>query len=359
MADQGDFRAVLQYVPQFRGKIFVVLIEAGLLPEPAIAETLLDLAAMEDVGVKLILGVLGGDLKDLYDWTLECEIMAARLTRPLGDPDAVEEAKAILSRGQTVVADASSNDPLDPQVVDFTLGIGAVKLIALLEEAILIDGEPVPAVSAADADELAASGTVTGAHLLKSAAEACRKGVPRVHVLNGRRQGVLIDELFSNEGVGTMIHADSYRDIRPLREEDIPELLGMIGRSVRRTKLVARTYEDILAKIGDYRVMAIDDNVVGCVALHEYPADHTAEVACLYVKLNHEGRGYGVDLVKHAEQMAREKGLPKVFALTTRAADFFENRVGYTLRGPEALPESRRHQLEESGRDSKIFEKRL
>jgi amino-acid N-acetyltransferase len=359
VADQGDVRAVLEYVPRFRGKIFVVLIEAGLLPEPAIAESLLDLAAMEDVGVKLILGVLGGDLKDLYDWTLECEIMAARLTRPLGDPGAIAEAKAILGRGQTVVADASSNDPLDPQVVDFTLGIGAVKLIALLEEAILIDGEPVPAVRAADADALAVSGTVTGAHLLQAAAEACRRGVPRVHVLNGRRQGVLVDELFSNEGVGTMIHADSYRQIRPLREEDIPELLGMIGRSVRRTKLVARSYEDIEARIGDYRVMTIDDNVVGCVALHEYPGEHVAEVACLYVKLNHEGRGYGVDLVRHAEELAREKGIPRVFALTTRAADFFEKRVSYTPCDPDALPASRRQQLEESGRDSKIFEKRL
>jgi amino-acid N-acetyltransferase len=147
--------------------------------------------------------------------------------------------------------------------------------------------------------------------------------------------------------------------IRPLREEDIPELLGMIGRSVRRTKLVERTYEDIQSRIGDFHVMAIDDNVVGCVALHEYPEENTAEIACLYVKLNHEGRGYGVDLVKHAEEMAREKGLPRVFALTTRAADFFENRVGYSLREPEVLPASRRQQLEESGRDSKIFEKRL
>lgn len=359
MADQGDVRAVLQYVPQFRGKIFVVLIEAGLLPEPAIAETLLDLAAMEDVGVKLILGVLGGDLKDLYDWTLECEIMSARLTRPLGDPDAIAEAKAILGRGQTVVADASFQDPLDPKVVEFTLGIGAVKLIALLEEAILIDGEPVPAVRASEAEVLADSGTVTGAHLLRAAAEACHRGVPRVHVLNGRRQGVLVDELFSNEGVGTMVHADSYRDIRPLREEDIPELLGMIGRSVRRTKLLARTYEDIFAHLEEYFVMAIDDNVVGCVALHQYPEDQSAEVACLYVKLNHEGRGYGVDLVHHAEKIARQKGVPRVFALTTRAADFFENRVGYTPQDPAALPESRRKQLEESGRDSKVFEKLL
>ncbi len=359
MATQGDVRAVLQYIPQFRGKIFLVLIDAGLLPEPAVAETLLDLAALEDVGVKLILGVLGGDIADLYDWTLECEIMAARLPQPLGHPDAVAGAKAILGRGQTAIVDASSNDPLDPQVVDFALGIGAVKLIALLEEAILIDGEPVPAVHATLAEELAASGKVGGADLLRSAAEACRRGVPRVHVLNGRRQGVLVDELFSNEGVGTMVHADSYREIRPLREEDIPELLGMIGRSVRRTKLVARTYEDIEAKIGDYHVMTIDDNVVGCVALHEYPGKDAGEIACLYVKLNHEGRGYGVDLVRHAEGIARAKGLPRVFALTTRAAEFFEQRVGYLPRGPEILPESRRLLLEESGRGSKVFEKIL
>ncbi len=69
---QGDVRAVLQYVPQFRGRVFVVLIEAGLLPEPAVAETLLDLAALQEVGVKLVLGVLGGDLEELYDWTVVC-----------------------------------------------------------------------------------------------------------------------------------------------------------------------------------------------------------------------------------------------------------------------------------------------
>ncbi len=110
-----------------------------------------------------------------------------------------------------------------------------------------------------------------GRELLLAAAEACNRGIPRVHVLNGRQQGVLVDELFSNEGVGTMVHADSYRVIRELREDDIPELLGMIGRVVRRTKLVPRNYEDIHGKISDYHVMTIDDNVVGCVALHEYP----------------------------------------------------------------------------------------
>ncbi len=359
MAQQSDVREVLQYIPQFRGKIFFVLIEAGLLPEPAVAETLLDLAVLEDLGVKLVLGVLGGDLKDLYDWTLECEIMAARVSRPITDPLAVKEALEILARGQSAIIDASATGPLDFLVVDFALRIGVAKIITLLEEAILIDGAPAHAIRAKDAEALASHSDGAGAALLLAAAQACRRGVPRVHVLNGRQQGVLVDELFSNEGVGTMVHADSYRVIRDLREEDIPELLGMIGRSVRRTKLVARTYEDIQSRIEDFHVMAIDDNVVGCVALHEYPLEGCAEVACLYVKQAHEGRGYGIELVRHAEKLARQHGIGRVFALSNRAADFFSTKLGYAPATVVDLPEARRSQFEASGRDSLVFSLKL
>lgn len=355
MAQPNDVRAVLQYIPQFRGKTFLVLIEAGILPEPAVAETLLDLAVLEDLGVKLVLGVLGGDLKDLYDWTLECEIKAARVPRPITDPLALGETLDILGRGQSAIIDASATGPLDPPVVDFARQLGVSKIITLLEEAILIDGEPAHAVRAADAESLLGRTDAHGSVLLTAAAEACRRGIPRVHVLNGRRQGVLVDELFSNEGVGTMVHGDSYQVIRPLREEDIPELLGMIGRSVRRTKLVERNYEDIQSRIADFHVMTIDDNVVGCVALHVHAAEDTAEVACLYVKQAHEGRGYGIDLVRHAEEAARAKGIPRVFALSNRAADFFTGKLGYASASVDALPASRRAQYEASGRDSLVF----
>jgi len=358
VVEKSDLRAVLQYIPQFRGKIFCVLIEAGLLPEPAVAETLLDLAVLEDLGVKLVLGVLGGDLKDLYDWTLECEIMAARVKHPISDEKAVKEVLDILNRGQSAIIDASGIGPLDSVVVDFAKRIGVTKLIALLQESILVNGLPAHAIRAADVPSVLETEKVDGCELLSDAAAACHSGIPRVHVLNGRQQGVLVDELFSNEGVGTMVHADSYRVIRELREDDIPELLGMIGRVVRRTKLVARTYEDINAKIEDYRVMTIDDNVVGCVALHEYTSEKCAEVACLYVKQSHEGRGYGFELVGHAEQLAKQNGILRVFALTNRAADFFK-RAGFNQTDLDVLPAMRREQFITSGRDSLVFGKIL
>lgn len=355
-----DLREVLQYIPQFRGKTFLVLIEAGILPEPALAETLLDLAVLENLGVKLVLGVLGGDLEDLYNWTLEYEIRSARAQLPISEPDAVSETREILKREQPAVIDASTvKSALDDCVVDFGLGLGVSKVIALLEEAILINGAPVHALRAADAASFIGNTNSEAKELLLAAARGCHRGIPRIHVLNGRHQGVLVDELFSNEGVSTMVHADSYRVVRNLREEDIPELLGMIGRSVRRTKLVARSYEDIQSEIEDFFVMTIDDNVVACGALHEYPGEKLAEVACIYVKRDHEGRGYGRELVRHAEGIAIERRVPKVFALSNRAADFFTEQLGYSPATIEDLPSARRVQYEESGRDSRVFTKTL
>lgn len=178
MVEKSDLRAVLQYIPQFRGKVFCVLIEAGLLPEPAVAETLLDLAVLEDLGVKLVLGVLGGDLKDLYDWTLECEIMAARVTLPISDPLAAQEVKDILGRGQSAIIDASGIGPLDDAVVDFAKLVGVSKVIALLEESILVNGQPAHAIRAADVPAVLEKEDVEGRDLLLAAAEACRRVSP-------------------------------------------------------------------------------------------------------------------------------------------------------------------------------------
>jgi amino-acid N-acetyltransferase len=359
MAALGDVRGVLQYVPQFRGRVFVVLIETGLLPESAVAEILLDLTALQDVGVKLVLGVLGGDLQDFYDWTLECEMKVARLPEHIFAAGAAAGAGEVLKRGQAVIVDCRGCKPFDPAVIAFAAAVGAAKLIAVLDEEVLVDGAPVPAVRAADVGALLQRGGIEGGALLLAAAAACHSGVPRVHLLNGRRQGVLVDELFSNEGVGTMVHADIYREIRPLSEEDIPELLGMIGRSVKRTRLVARSYEDIRERLQDYQVLTLDDNVVGCAALHVYPGEHRGEIACLYVKQSHETLGYGAQLVRHIEEHARQAGLDEVFALTTGAVEFFRDRLGYLEVPVETIPQQRLEQFRSSGRHSRVFVHKL
>ena len=337
----GDVRGLLQYVPQFRGKVFVVVIDA---PVPALAETMLDLVSLHDIGVQLVIGSTVHSTDDLLDRAAEVELSVEEVV-DLISPDSVTET---LKRGQVAIADFTGKNPLSNTVAAFSHAIGGTKLILLRGV-----GEELPkgAVRAAEV-------TSDSDQIMRSAAAACQIGIPRVHLLDGETPGVLLSELFSNEGVGTMVYADSYRTIRPLREEDIVELLGMIGRSVRNAHLVPRDFAAVAEKIEDYSVMEIDGNVVGSVALYRYSDDKTAEIACLYVKQSHEGLGYASELVIHAESQAKQAGVPHVFALTNRAAEFFQ-QLGYTEQPSDYIPSDRHQQLQASGRDSRVFGKEL
>ena len=237
--------------------------------------------------------------------------------------------------------------------------LGGSKYIALLNDHKVpsLDGRPIAAILESEVAELA--GNVTHRELLDQAAEACRAGIPRVHLLDGKMRGVLVEELFSEEGVGTMVHTDSYREIRPLKEEDIPELLSMIARSVVDSKLVNRNYEDIAARIDSYYVLTLDDSIVGCVAVYPYPEHHSAELGCLYIKHRHEGRGYGRALCEFAKRKAEEMGMEFIFALSQSAVHYFRDRMHYAEFSRDCLPPERLRALELSGRKSGVFGLRL
>lgn len=340
----GDVRGLLQYVPQFRGKLFVIVIDA---PVPALAETMLDLVSLQNIGVQLVICSNVHTEDDLLDRAAEVELKFAQ--KPALRSSEPSEILTSLKRGQAVIFDLGGLDPLSVEFAEFAHSLSVVKLVLLQGSGSKL---PLGAMRAGDIDSLMPKA-------INSAAAVCHAGIDRVHLLDGSCPGVLLAELFSNEGAGTMVYADSYRVIRPLREEDIVELLGMIGRSVRNDCLVPRDFADVLNHLARYSVMEIDGNVVGSVALLDYPGEDAAEVACLYVKQSHEGLGYGTELVKHAEQQACELGVSAVFALTNRASDFFKELLGYTELSANDIPDVRREQLIASGRDSRVFGKQL
>ena len=79
----GDVRGVLQYVPMFRGRTFIVVLDEGL-PEFAVAEALLDLKALQEVGVNLVIAVAGDDraVALAADRAMDLEIKFARAEAP-------------------------------------------------------------------------------------------------------------------------------------------------------------------------------------------------------------------------------------------------------------------------------------
>lgn len=350
-----DLRGLLHYVPQFRGKLFAIDLDwSSLLSENAKAEVVMDLSALQTVGVKLLLVMNELEREEFLDWSVDLEFRAAHLSGAAGG---IEVIKQVMNRGQAVLVDRVGS-LLSDAMISHALSLDASKIIVLSDcEPVTKEGEVVKFLRVAEMPGMGEGMSEKDEALLQQAASACSRGVKRVHLLNANIPGVLLDELFSNEGVGTMVYTDRYRQIRPLKEEDISELLGMIGRSVRNTHLVPRTYEDIADQLDAYAVMEVDDNVVGCVALYQY--GDIAEIACLYVKQSHGSTGYGADLVHYMEKRAKELGMPAVFALTNRAAVFFKDRLGYEEMEMKDLPEVRRKVLQSSGRNSQAFKKIL
>ena len=194
---------------------------------------------------------------------------------------------------------------------------------------------------------------------LEHAVQACRYGVPRVHLLNGNVNEALLAEIFSNGGVGTMVYSNEYEQVRHLYKKDIRAVMSLIQQSVRNEELIRRTRAEILAGIDDYWVLEIDRHIVGCVAMYAYPENKIAELACLYVSRANENQGLGRKLMSFVENLARQRGFVKLIALSTQAFMYLQQKGGFVEAGPEVLPPVRRARYDASGRNSRILVKDL
>ncbi len=192
----------------------------------------------------------------------------------------------------------------------------------------------------------------------KHAALACRNGIPRAHVINGGVNEGLLAEVFSNEGVGTLVFANEYRAIRPARKKDIRHILNLTKSAVANAELVKRTRSQIEAELNDYFIYEIDANPVACVALHLHPEQECAELAFLCVNPSHENQGIGSKMAKFVEDTARERGVRRLISVSAQTFNFFAKR-GFNEASTDVLPPDRRKAYERSGRNSKILVKPL
>ncbi|HMP77051.1 MAG TPA: amino-acid N-acetyltransferase [Kiritimatiellia bacterium] len=196
---------------------------------------------------------------------------------------------------------------------------------------------------------------------IKHGVRACRNGVQRVHIIDGTQDEALLSEIFSNEGVGTMIHANEYLAIRPARKKDAGMIMKLIRDSVEAQQLLPRTRKALEERIDDFYVFEIDRNVVGCVGLKMYGDGDAkdAELECLYVSEAHENQGIGAKLMLFIEEQARQRGVRRLLALSTQAFNYFTHKGGFKEGSPDLLAPARRAAYDKSGRHSKVLFKDL
>ncbi len=192
--------------------------------------------------------------------------------------------------------------------------------------------------------------------VLKSAIEASEAGVDRIHILDGRQPGVLLKEIFSNLGAGTMVFASDYERIRKMTRADVPGVLDIIGPLVSQGVLVERTREDLEKLRDDYWVYAMDGVVHGCAALHPR-GGNCAEIAAVAVDPHYAQLGIGSRLISHLTEQAVEEGITCLFVLTTRTADWFLT-LGFREASMDDLPPEKLA-VYDTERNSRILVKNL
>jgi amino-acid N-acetyltransferase len=165
--------------------------------------------------------------------------------------------------------------------------------------------------------------------------------------------------VFSNDGIGTLIYANEYQQIRRAMKKDVRAIQLLTKKAVESAELVKRTRPTIEKSLGDYFIFEIDKNPVACVALHVYTEQKKGELACLYVSASNENQGIGRKLIQFVENKAREMGLSELITLSTQAFTYFQSKGGFSEGTPDDLPPVRREKYEQSGRNSKVLVKKL
>ncbi len=192
---------------------------------------------------------------------------------------------------------------------------------------------------------------------LNIAIQACLENVKRVHLIDASISGALLEELYTLEGVATLITAETYDEIQPATINDVGGILGLIQPLIDKGALVDRSREQLELEIENFGIIKRDGMVLACGALHTFPDDNSAEIACLAVHPNYQSDGRGSKILEHLEQEAYQAGLTNIFLLTTQTAHWFQEH-GFKAIQLDKLP-VKKQALYNYKRNSKVYLKSL
>ena len=198
---------------------------------------------------------------------------------------------------------------------------------------------------------------------LLAACMSCRAGVNRAHLVDARVDGALLLELYSRDGVGVMISNDFYEGLRPARSSDLQGIEDLLAPLVEKGVLVRRSPQQLMEEIPYFTVLERESKLLACATVKPLgrgrDGELVAEIAAFCVHPEYRGGGKGDSLLEYLESEARGKGIHRLVLLTTRTADWFEQR-GFTPAGQahasDLLPEAMRTKVDTT-RNSQLYTK--
>ncbi|MDE2397801.1 MAG: amino-acid N-acetyltransferase [Burkholderiales bacterium] len=194
------------------------------------------------------------------------------------------------------------------------------------------------------------------AFYLRHCVKACEGGVERSHILPFAVDGAILLEVFTHDGIGTMVVDEKLESLRGATPDDVANIVKLIEPFEEDGTLVRRERAEIERDIANYTVIEHDGIIFGCAALYPYPEKKTGEMAALTVSPITQSQGDGERLLKRVEQQARSAGLESIFVLTTRTMHWFIKR-GFISVDPDWLPEARKRKYNWDRRSQVLVKK--
>ena len=281
----------------------------------------------------------------------------------------VDAIKMIIHQGAIVLLSPLGFSPtgeafnlaMEDLATSAAIALRAEKLIFLTQNKTVFneDGSVDTELAREDADKLLAAGTLDEdtSSFLTYASRAVKRGVARAHLVPYTLDGSVLLEIFTHDGVGTMVVEDTLDDLRPATVDDVGAIVQLIEPLEADGTLVPRGRAVIERDVEKFTVLEHDSVIYGCVALMPYLQENMAEMACLIVQPEWQGSGEGEVLLRHAESKARAMGAKRLFVLTTRTSHWFMKR-GFVQGGISDLPKERQAHYNRS-RNSLVFIKKL
>jgi amino-acid N-acetyltransferase len=281
----------------------------------------------------------------------------------------IEAMRNVIGQGAIVLLSPLGFSPtgeafnlaMEDLATNAAVALRAEKLIFLTQNRTVTetDGSVDTELARKDADELLSQDVLDEdtATFLRHASLAVKRGVARAHLVPYTLVGSILLEIFTHDGVGTMVVEDTLDDLRPAMADDVGAIVQLIEPLETDGTLVPRGRAVIERDVERFTVLEHDGVIYGCVAIIPYLDDGMAEMACLIVHPEWQGTGEGEKLLRHAETSARAMGARRLFVLTTRTSHWFLKR-GFVQGGVSDLPHEKRAHYNPS-RNSLVFIKRL
>lgn len=276
--NQKAISDALLYTKKFKDSIFVINIDKEVIDSVREFGATTDINLVSEMGIKLIITYNIDNDNPGYWPSINDKLIKIEPNDINAILQAISEQKIPFINCYT-----ENDNTVDEIVTKIATDINAEKIIFLSQYQGIFDDEKklISEIDIDKASELLEENFIKGfiKNRLENIILACRQGVERVHIISGHLKGALIQELFTSDGIGTMVYSHApYQTFRQAIGTDTISIFLLIKEAIPH---IFRTFKDIESKIDKFFLLTVDDTIHACLKIKHHEDKNALEISHL------------------------------------------------------------------------------